>query len=112
MIIIIATPPSPRVKNEIPSCEEDGTECSGHSGVDIGFKTTYPPLKRPSVRHATSNPRPAPMMRLVGFSISGMPKNTSPPENRSGGHEGINRSNPEFTHTHTQQIHEHVKIPP
>jgi hypothetical protein len=34
---------------------------------------TYPPLNRPSVRHATSSPRPAPMMRLVGLSISGMP---------------------------------------
>lgn len=35
--------------------------------------TTYPPLKRPSVRQATSKPRPAPMIKLVGFSISGMP---------------------------------------
>ena len=34
---------------------------------------TYPPLKRPSVMQATSWPSPAPMIRLVGFSISGMP---------------------------------------
>lgn len=33
----------------------------------------YPPLNRPSVRHATSYPSPAPIIRLVGFSISGMP---------------------------------------
>lgn len=35
---------------------------------------THPPLKRPSVIQATSKPRPAPMIKLVGFSISGIPK--------------------------------------
>lgn len=34
---------------------------------------THPPLNRPSVRHATSRPRPAPIIKLVGLSISGMP---------------------------------------
>lgn len=38
-------------------------------------KVTHPPLKRPSVRHATSIPSPAPMIRLVGLSISGIPVN-------------------------------------
>lgn len=37
------------------------------------YSDPYPPLKRPSVRHATSWPRPAPMIKLVGFSISRMP---------------------------------------
>mmetsp|Transcript_58075 Transcript_58075/g.131592 ORF Transcript_58075/g.131592 Transcript_58075/m.131592 type:complete len:319 (-) Transcript_58075:690-1646(-) len=32
-----------------------------------------PPEKRPSVRSATQSPRPAPMMALVGVSISGRP---------------------------------------
>lgn len=36
---------------------------------------TYPPLNRPSVRQATSYPRPAPMIKLVGLSISGIPTN-------------------------------------
>ena len=34
---------------------------------------SYPPLKRPSVRQATSCPSPAPMIKLVGFNISGIP---------------------------------------
>ncbi|ELU38948.1 hypothetical protein AG1IA_07015 [Rhizoctonia solani AG-1 IA] len=33
----------------------------------------HPPLNRPSVKHATSRPSPAPMIRLVGLSISGIP---------------------------------------
>lgn len=36
---------------------------------------TYPPLNRPSVKQATSYPRPAPMIKLVGLSISGIPTN-------------------------------------
>ena len=34
---------------------------------------TYPPLNLPSVRQATSRERPAPMIKLVGFNISGIP---------------------------------------
>jgi len=34
---------------------------------------TYPPLNLPSVRQATSKPSPAPMTKLVGLSISGIP---------------------------------------
>ena len=36
-------------------------------------KPWEPPEKRPSVMSAQSWPRPAPMMALVGVSISGMP---------------------------------------
>mmetsp|Transcript_3241 Transcript_3241/g.7979 ORF Transcript_3241/g.7979 Transcript_3241/m.7979 type:complete len:298 (+) Transcript_3241:342-1235(+) len=36
-------------------------------------KPCDPPEKRPSVMSATQSPRPAPMMALVGVSISGMP---------------------------------------
>ena len=35
---------------------------------------TYPPLNLPSVRQATSRERPAPMIKLVGFNISGIPR--------------------------------------
>jgi hypothetical protein len=35
--------------------------------------TTYPPENRPSVREATSFPNPAPIIKLVGLSISGIP---------------------------------------
>lgn len=38
--------------------------------------TAYPPLNRPSVRHATSYPKPAPIIKLVGLSISGIPVNS------------------------------------
>ena len=37
-------------------------------------RSTYPPLNLPSVRQATSRERPAPMIKLVGFNISGIPK--------------------------------------
>lgn len=47
---------------------------------EVGFPSrarsemwTHPPLNRPSVKHATSWPSPAPIMRLVGLSISRMP---------------------------------------
>ena len=36
-------------------------------------RPTHPPLNLPSVRQATSRERPAPMIKLVGFNISGMP---------------------------------------
>jgi len=39
--------------------------------------STYPPLNLPSVRQATSRERPAPMIKLVGFNISGIPKRTN-----------------------------------
>jgi hypothetical protein len=34
---------------------------------------THPPENLPSVKQATSYPNPAPMIKLVGLSISGMP---------------------------------------
>ena len=37
------------------------------------LKVAHPPLNLPSVTQATSWPRPAPIIRLVGLSISGMP---------------------------------------
>src|SRR5258706_14540037 len=36
-------------------------------------RITYPPLNRPSVINATSWPSPAPIIKLVGFNISGIP---------------------------------------
>lgn len=36
-------------------------------------RTTHPPENRPSVKQATSYPSPAPMIKLVGLSISGIP---------------------------------------
>lgn len=38
------------------------------------INSTHPPLKRPSVKQATSKPNPAPMIKLVGFNISGIPR--------------------------------------
>jgi len=39
-------------------------------------RITYPPLNRPSVINATSWPSPAPITKLVGFNISGIPRKT------------------------------------
>ncbi len=45
------------------------------------LKVAHPPLNLPSVTQATSWPRPAPIIRLVGLSISGMPDSTICPFN-------------------------------
>ena len=39
-------------------------------------RIAYPPLNRPSVINATSWPSPAPITKLVGFNISGIPIKT------------------------------------
>lgn len=44
---------------------------------------TYPPLNLPSVRQATSRERPAPMIKLVGFNISGIPKRNDRDDRRN-----------------------------
>ena len=51
-------------------------DTKGPDCVGLGVwedRETYPPLNRPSVKHATSFPRPAPIIKLVGLSISGIP---------------------------------------
>lgn len=68
----------PCVNNRRPLNDEEAIERNAINGQvhkHAGSKNiTYPPLNRPSVRQATSIPRPAPMMRLVGLSISGIPR--------------------------------------
>lgn len=44
-------------------------------------RVAHPPLNLPSVTQATSWPRPAPIIKLVGLSISGMPDNKGCPFN-------------------------------
>lgn len=46
---------------------------SGTNEIRGWMGDAHPPLNLPSVRQATSWPSPAPIIRLVGLSISGMP---------------------------------------
>jgi hypothetical protein len=55
---------------------------TGHV-LGVGRRLAHPPLNLPSVTQATSWPRPAPIIRLVGLSISGMPDSTICPFNCS-----------------------------
>ena len=73
-------------------------------------KEHYPPLKRPSVRHATSLPSPAPMIRLVGLSISGMPIISSP-QRRDRGSRGQITQPYKFNETARTRATLRAKVP-
>lgn len=60
-------------RNEMSMIKKKRREPERSEKLETKKRPTYPPLNLPSVRQATSRERPAPMIKLVGFNISGMP---------------------------------------